>query len=217
MNDSSFTGRDPVQTPSEHVPGWTLELFAEEALPPGEQEDVAAHVASCAHCAAEVASHQALFAELAALPRLAPSPAFADLVMARVRVPQPSPFELWLQRVLPNTRREWMICLAALAVPAGAAAALVAWLISHPAVSLLSGWSIDQARTELWALFLGGAGWLARTGLLAKAEAFAAPLLSLSPSTWIVLGIGIAVATPLSAWALYRLLRAPHGDLSYAE
>jgi len=217
MNESSFTGRDPVQTPSEHVPGWTLELFAEDALPPGEQEEVAAHVASCAHCAAEVASHQALFAELAALPRLAPSPAFADLVMARVRVPQLSPFELWLQRVLPNTRREWMICLAALAAPAGAVAALIAWLISHPAVSLLSGWSVDQARTELWALVIDSAGWLSRTGLIAQAEALAAPLLSLSPSVWLVLAISIAVATPLSAWALYRLLRAPSGDLSYAE
>lgn len=217
MNDPRFPGRDPVHIPSEHVPGWTLELFAEEALAPGEQEEVAAHVAGCAHCAAEVASHQALFSELAALPRLAPSPDFADLVMARVRVPQPSPFELWLQRVLPTTRREWTICLAALTVPAGAAAALVAWLLSHPTVSLLSGWSVDSVRTELWALFLGGAGWLARTGLIARAQALAAPLLTLSPSVWVALAVFMAVATPISAWALYRLLRAPNGDLSYAE
>ena len=66
-----------------------LDAQADGALPPSAAQAVAAHLAACPHCAAEVAAIGALRAELAALPRPEPPPALAHRIRAALPAPPP--------------------------------------------------------------------------------------------------------------------------------
>ena len=67
-----------------------LDAQADGALPPSAAQAVAAHLAACPHCAAEVAAIGALRAEHAALPRPEPPPALAHRIRAALPAPPPS-------------------------------------------------------------------------------------------------------------------------------
>ena len=69
-----------------HLTPDELELWAQGLLStPG-----AMHLADCATCLAVAERERKLFLELAQLPRFGPEFAFAERVMARVKIPTPS-------------------------------------------------------------------------------------------------------------------------------
>ena len=70
----------PHLTPDE------IELWAEGLLPAAR----ALHLAACPACLATAERERTLFVRLARLERFAPSPGFADRVMADVKIPAPS-------------------------------------------------------------------------------------------------------------------------------
>jgi hypothetical protein len=209
-----------VTDPTAHLTDWTLEQLAEESLPEAELAGATAHVEACALCAAELEGYRALFSTLSDLPRFAPPPAFADAVMARVRVaPQPSPVWVRVQRWLPRTRGGWAVLGAALAAPAAPLVALVVWFLSQPLVSTsaLGAWATEMLRTAAGTALAEVLGWGVDTGVfgwvqLAYQTARSIPL----ETVGVVLAL-LAVAIPLSAWSLVRLVRAPMGNATYAN
>lgn len=66
-----------------------LDAQADGALPPATARAVAAHLAACPGCAAEVAAIGALRAELAALPRPEPPPGLSARIRAALPAPPP--------------------------------------------------------------------------------------------------------------------------------
>ncbi len=73
-----------------HLDSEALHAFLENTLPEGERAVVEHHLGECARCSSELEGWSLLFAELGELPELAPTPGFADRVMAEL--PRPRPF-----------------------------------------------------------------------------------------------------------------------------
>ncbi|CAN5797148.1 hypothetical protein BH23GEM3_BH23GEM3_02020 [soil metagenome] len=197
-----------------------MELVAEDALPPDDLAAAAAHIEVCAPCAAEVEAYRTLFATMAALPSFAPSAAFSDAVMARVRIAhQPAALPAWLKRWIPSTRRGWMILFGLSLAPAIPMLALLAWILTTPTVSAMGLWQIGSSwmRDAGWSLLVqavvagiesGAMGW----GRLLLQQLLATP-------TEILMGgaLLLAVGIPVSAWTLYRTLRTPTWANTYAH
>lgn len=203
-----------------HVPQWTLELYAEDALPTDEREEVRTHVERCAFCAAELEASRALFASLAQLPRFAPAPDFTDAVMARVTIrPEGSAALARVRRWLPATRRGWMMLFSVLLAPFVPLLAVAAWLLSYPLVTV-SGLASMGSR---WAGEAGGAlaegalGLVVGSGVLEWGQGLAGALWANPTSEVSLLAMFMAAATPVAAFTLVRLLRTPMGGVSHAN
>ena len=203
-----------------HLSEWTLEQLAEDLLSGYEHQSAMAHLEGCPRCAAEVDSYRTLFSALAGLPRFAPSPDFSDAVISRVRIgPQPSPALERLRRWLPVTRRGWTILAGAMIAPALPVLWLVVWLLSQPMVSpaaLLqwgSRWGTDATNAVSGAVL----HWETQLGLTRLASALYAAVAGLPMTVLLTVGAALAVAIPLSAWSLIRLVRTPLGDVHYAN
>ena len=67
-----------------HLDAAEIEGWADGLLPAGR----ALHLAACPTCLARAARERRLFLTLARLAHLAPSPAFADHVIAKTHIPQ---------------------------------------------------------------------------------------------------------------------------------
>lgn len=202
-----------------HLDDWTLEQMAEGALSELELPRATAHLESCVRCTAELEGYRALHAALSGLPRLAPSPGFSDAVMARVKIAEPSPVWAAIQRWLPSTRRGWALMSAAIVAPALPILWLLTWLFTQPGVSAagMAAQAVDGARSA----GSTAAGWLFERTLESGVfgwmrSAFDAvqsvPLETLAG----VFGV-LAVAIPLSAWSLFRLVRTPMRNATYAS
>lgn len=191
-----------------------LELAAEDRLPPG---DSAAHLERCARCAAEVDERRTMFATLSALPRFAPSPAFSEAVMSRVRFAQ-APAAAALRRWLPATRRGWMGLAAALLAPLVPLIAGLAWLLARPMVSVstLWSWGAERLHDAAWAVGLRLADAAIRAGALDGAARVADGLAALSGEAGVAALAGAALI-PASAWLLVRLSRTPIARAPYAH
>ncbi|HEX2190303.1 MAG TPA: zf-HC2 domain-containing protein [Longimicrobiaceae bacterium] len=205
-----------------HVPQWTLELYAEGALPPGEREEVGAHVEHCAYCTAELEASRALFASLAQLPRFAPEPDFSDAVMARVTIrPEGSAALARVRRWLPATRKGWMGLFSVLLAPFVPLLAVAAWLLSYPLVTV-SGLATMGQR---WASEAGGALADGAVGLVAGmgigivgwGRGLAEAMWANPTSEVSLVAMFMAAATPVAAFTLVRLLRTPMGGVSHAN
>lgn len=188
-----------------------LQALVEQDLDDAERAVVESHVLECARCATEVDEWRSVFAALEGLPRLAPSPGFADRVMAGVALPLPWPSQVWelLQRLVPRTTRGWALATAFLALPALLGGGALAWLLSQPGVtiqglSLMAGGFVAEAAAT-------GASWawvrlLDTTLALWVSQAF----------SWVTTGSGIreltlgatlfATLTLASSWILYQNL-----------
>ncbi len=203
-----------------HPSNWTLELLAEGDLSPSEREEVAAHVEGCPRCAADVEGYRALFAALEGLPRFAPSAGFGDAVMARVRLaPQADPLFARLVRWLPSTTRGWIFLLLASMAPALPVLALVAWVVTEPLVSAVNlwAWGTRWVQDTGWSLLTGAIIAVMESGLLGQGQLLLARLSELPFEVLASGALILAVGIPLSAWALYRLLRTPTGGTTYAH
>lgn len=203
-----------------HLTGWTLEQLAEGSLPSAESTRATEHLQRCARCSSEFEAYRVLAASLAELPRFAPSPDFADAVMARVRMaPAADPFYAKLVSSLPQTRRGWSMLVAAAVAPALPVILLVGWLLSQPLVTAGALWQwgsaqvLDGSRLVLASL----TEWSASVGLLSAAQGLVESVQAVPLVTLMVVVAVLAVAIPLSAWALVRLVRTPMGNVTYAN
>lgn len=77
------------QVPTQHLSAEGLQAFLEGELPAGERARAEEHLASCAHCTAEIDLWRTVFQSLDDLPTLVPSEPFAERVMAGVVAPEP--------------------------------------------------------------------------------------------------------------------------------
>ena len=202
-----------------HLPEMSLEQLAEGSLGESEAREARAHLASCARCAAELEAFTQLFTMLSELPRFAPAPVFADAVMARVRIaPRESRLAVWLERLTPRTRGGWVLLALALLAPAAPVIAVLAWLLFNPLITPSAVLSWTRLQLETWSQ--AALAWsverfedTARNALqLAYGFVDAVPANALGG-----VAVLMAVAIPLSAWALVRLTRTPSGKISYAN
>jgi hypothetical protein len=116
-----------------------------------------AHVRECPQCRAELEDARAIMAELERLPHLAPSPNFADRVMAQVHV-----FEPWHVTAL-DTARRW--------VPRSRPARMLAGTVGLSAAFLLSAGALWLAfRVDLLLFFSNLLVERARAAVLGAAD-----------------------------------------------
>jgi hypothetical protein len=158
------------------------------------------HLGGCALCRREVGEIRTLHARLAALEPLAPSPGFADRVMARVRLPSPAPL-----RVLEGLRASPSRVLAAAAGALLAVVGTATWLVAYPQVTpggvavLLA----DRGTTLAWQAAVAAARVVYDSGLASLLQAFRADL-----TPWTAVG-GLATLALMgigSLWVMLRLL-----------
>ena len=203
-----------------HVPQWTLELFAEDALPPEERDEVRAHVDGCCHCATELESSRAFLASLTQLPSFEPRADFADAVMARVNLrPEGSPALARMRRWLPVTRRGWMTLFGVLLAPLAPLVAVVAWLLSNPLVTAGGLWSMagEWSGEVGHSLVVGATRLAVRSGAWEWGQ-WVVHTVWTNPFSTVSLVVALmALATPVSAWSLVRLLRTPMGGVAHAN
>lgn len=158
------------------------------------------HLAGCARCRAEVGEVRALHVGLAALAPLAPSPGFADRVMARVRLPAP----VWVRALEALKARP----SGALAAAAGALLAVVGtatWLLAYPQVTptAVAGLLADRGTTLAWQAVIAAARVVYDSGLASLVHGFRADL-----TPWTAVG-GLATLALMgigSLWVMLRLL-----------
>lgn len=168
-----------------HPTAERLQALVEESLDEAQRSEVEMHLSACAECRIELEELTVLFGALSGLERFAPSPVFADRVMAKVRVRRPAfapafaGASAWVERVTPRTTRGWAAAAAVLALPVLGAAVLITWVMSQPGVTpqgllALSSDLFGQAASSgwqwAWARFAGTslAAWLAQAAELAQ-------------------------------------------------
>ena len=209
---------DFVPESSMHPPQWMLDLFAEGVLAPAEQAEVEQHLGGCPQCAAEVEACRSMIATLGSLPRFEPDPGFADAVMARVQT-QPATLSLRIQGWLPETRRGWVLLSGALLAPVVPVVMLIAWLLSHPMVT--TGGLMDWVTTQGLALASSAAGGLSRavfeSGIAGWIPDLITVIAAAPAGLLIALVLIAALALPVAGWSLFRLLRTPNGETTYAH
>lgn len=79
---------------TQHLSAERIQAFLEGELPRQEQAAFEEHAHSCARCSAEVEAWGLVLAELSGLPRIEPSPGFAERVMASMNAPASSSVRL---------------------------------------------------------------------------------------------------------------------------
>lgn len=134
-----------------HLTPTGIQDYLEGTLAARTRSRVDAHLATCTACSAEMGSWSGFFRQIEALPTLAPRNDFADRVMARVQVEavasavarqQRSPWERASQglarvahRLLPTSRRGWILAGGVTAAPTLGVVAVVAAVVLNPLVS----------------------------------------------------------------------------------
>src|SRR5690606_35023696 len=135
-----------------------LESYVEGALDDSERVVIESHLVMCTRCQAEVDEWKALFTALSSLPRFAPSPGFADRVMAGVTVRRPLSVRVLelLRRLIPTGTAGWLLVTALLALPVVVTGGLLAWLLSRPGVTPLTLWLFVRDRVSDGIMSLAG-------------------------------------------------------------
>ncbi|HEU0013535.1 MAG TPA: hypothetical protein VFQ45_07610 [Longimicrobium sp.] len=197
-----------------HLPYWTLEQLAEGALSHRESRFAEQHLRSCAHCSAELASARALVAALEGLPALAPSPRFAEGVMARVQLAHaaaPAAAAVRSRRWLPRTRAGWTRLLVLVLAPVLPLLGVSAWMGANPLAGMGALWTGVRgwARDVAWNLMAEGTETLIRTGLFQWGSDVLAGIPGPTVAGLPALLLLVVAAVPVSAWAMTRLLRGP--------
>ena len=201
---------DPILHPTAE----RLQAFVENALDAGNRAIVESHVLGCALCQSEAEEWRSLFALLATLPQHAPSPKFADHIMAHVALPDP-----WYVRAAarvharvhvftPKTTRGWAFATACISLPMAVFGALVYWILSKPYITPtgLLAFAYERAHD-----FVSGTTSGALAGLLQSDIAlfFVRGLETFANAGLRATGallLGVAMLTALSAWFLYQNL-----------
>ncbi len=202
-----------------------LQDFIEGALSGRQATRVRSHLAACETCRHEAKGWGALLHELAALPHLAPSPAFVPSIMARVRMPAPVRVALArraLDRVRalagPRYRRAWAAAAGVALTPAVAGSLVAYAIFSHPLVT------VGNLVSFLWLKGTAAAGAFgngAVNGLVQSAALFRAwTALDTLVSSPAAAGAGLlafSVLTLAAIWVLYRNLFTASTAHAYAK
>jgi len=160
----------------EHVGGDRLQDFVEGVLPARQMARIEAHLGGCTPCAAEAHTWRTMLRTLAELERFAPRDAFAERVMAGVRIPsvaaagvtEPSLRDVlaWGKRLVPQTRKAWAAISGVALTPAVTVGLVLYVVFSHPTLTPMSlasfvMWQVTDlvalAGTTLWTAALEGA------------------------------------------------------------
>jgi len=203
-----------------HLTDAAIEQLADGFLTGEELVKAEAHLATCSLCASKLEASKALIEALAALPRFAPSPGFADEVMARVRVsPRASPVFAWVRHWRPESRRGWTLLITALLAPMLPLLGVAIWVANSPVLTAgaVAGWTWTQIRSFILDIGATLATWGTQVGVPGWLQGVYQMVLSVPAIALIVALIILAVAIPLSAWSLVRLVRTPTGNVTYAN
>lgn len=193
--------------PGPHLTPDDLDAWIAGTLAPAAQD----HLAFCPACQERTETEREIVTLLGALPLIGPASGFADRVMARVSVPEPSAARSFRSRVF-ATRRSMALAASLLVLVAGSMAGSVVWTLGHQdTLAALGAWLAGQA---------GQAAWL---GVRAVASNFIeqpwfAGLRTLAASPG---RLGLASALAMAAYvggvlALRRLLALPTQQVAHA-
>jgi len=194
-----------------HPANEEVEAYVAGSLSAADRATLESHLAGCPECTTEVEEWRALFAALAALPQIEPTPGFADRVMAQVRVIQPWHVRVaaMLRRFLPTTTKGWLLLSAILALPLVTLGGAVTWLASRPWLSLGDLWIYLGFRLEE---FMAGVARQLAVLVLGNQTSISVlkgihqTMTSIgAPGVGIAALVGAAVMT-LSVWTLYQNL-----------
>ena len=200
-----------------------LESYLEGRLEEAQRAVLESHLVGCSRCQSELEEWRALFAALEALPSIEPSPGFVDRVMAGVTVRPSAAQATATSRWLPRTSRGWSLMAAFLALPILGLSSLVAWLVTQPWATLLSGeallafaWTraaaaMSAVTTQVTAVVLQSNLATSLSGVLKQFLAVAGTRgLGLAAAALSLAGLG-------SAWILYHnLVRNSTREEQYA-
>jgi anti-sigma factor RsiW len=209
--DRRSDGTSRLGGPSRHLTPAGIQDYLEGALAAHVRSRVDAHLATCTACSGEVAQWSEVFLQLEALPALAPREGFRDRVMAQVQVEAVAiaaarqPLTPWqraseglarlARRLLPTTRRGWILAGGLAAAPTLGVVAVVASVVLNPLVSFPDLLTFFRWRA------LDAVGSLG-SGLLS--------LLTENPLTFALLELlaGAAQASPLALGGAFALTAA---------
>jgi anti-sigma factor RsiW len=205
---------------SSHLSQWAIELLAEDSLPRVQREAAEQHLRVCARCSGQLAEFRSFYAELAQLPRFAPSLGFADAVMAQVRIPEarPAASPAWYVRWVPATPRAWAGLVTASLLPLLPIAALVWLVLTRPGTAAaFIGWGAVRVQEGFISFLVAAAARYAETPLAALVNALVSAASAL-PAEMLRGGAAIGFALLLlSAWSLYRLALHPAQGSGHAH
>ena len=186
----------------EHLTDLALELRAADELDAARRSGVDEHLRRCPACRARAGEWDGLIRLLRTLPRLEPSRAFDQAVMARLRIPArvTSRTPAWMPGLLRGARR---VAVAAAAVWSAVVTGAALWFGTRLDVSAADalGNALAFAPELLWAIVIRITAILQLTGLtdtLAGAGGL--------PHTTVAGVIAImTAASGLALWTLYRI------------
>lgn len=150
-----------METNRGHLSDEMLERHADRDLRGAEAVAVERHLHTCAACRSRLAEWESLFLQMAALPQFAPSPAFADRVMARIAAQAPA--QAGAARapvVLAWARRLWPAAAAAAALWTVAVGGALAWIFRQAELGPveLVRWAVGRLQEGFWTLLVRAAG-----------------------------------------------------------
>jgi anti-sigma factor RsiW len=132
--------------PATHVSAEILQDLIDDVLPARAVARIQTHIDACGECAAEAEAWRNVAGRLEGLAAFTPSEAFADQVMARVRVPEPKTAVVrpaaayralsaaW--RLIPQTREAWAAMSGVAVTPAVIAGLVFYAVFSHPTLTM---------------------------------------------------------------------------------
>jgi hypothetical protein len=210
-----------------HPDSEKLQNFVEGALDDAGRAVLESHLLGCASCQAEVEEWRSLFNVLATMPHFAPSPMFADNIMASVKLPDP-----WYVRALvrigdrahqyaPKTSRGWALAAACLALPLTLFGVFATWLLSKPYMTPSNVFAFTMHRSEefLNSVAQGALSQVMQTDVALFLARQLDALVETGLGGAAALMAGVAVTTIASAYVLYQnLFRAnAHKNDTYAS
>ena len=169
------------------------------------------HLDLCLECLDRAQAEREIVEQLTALPLLAPSPEFAERVMAQVTVADPFALRSLRQRIF-ATRRSLVIAASLALALVGSMAASVAWSVANQDVLVSAGnWMLVQGSQIGWLAVRGLASNFIEQPWYESARAFADHPGRLAAS----LG-ALALAYLSGMFALRRLLALPSQQVAHA-
>jgi hypothetical protein len=111
-----------------------------------------------------------------------------------------------------------MLVLAAGLAPLAPVVPFLAWVFSHPGVTVGSLWTIASGwvMETVWGATVRGAEWALRSGM-AQWVVEQGGRLPGGYAGLLALAVMALLAIPVSGWAMVRLLRTPMGELAHAH